>query len=97
MGFMETGHSSGTRFLAGHTRVGIERERIEALDVVVTLLEDYREHGLQRRQVGTIVETLSRGVFLAEFADMQGEAYASLTVSEADLLVLHHHPALKVV
>ncbi|MHB1607923.1 MAG: DUF4926 domain-containing protein [Acidiferrobacter thiooxydans] len=51
---------------------------------------------MQRGQVGTIVETLSPAVFLVEFADMQGEAYAFLTVTEADLLVLHHQPALKV-
>ena len=63
---------------------------------VVALLKDYPGHGLQRGQVGTIVETLSPGVFLVEFADMQGEAYAFLTVPEADLLMLHHQPALKV-
>ena len=68
---------------------------MKTLDVVA-LVNDFPKEGLQRGQVGTIVETLSPAVFLVEFADMHGEAYAFLTVTEADLLVLHHQPALKV-
>lgn len=68
---------------------------MKTLDVVA-LVKDYPAEGLRRGQVGTIVETFPAGGFLVEFADMQGEAYAFLTVPETDLLALHHHPSLKV-
>ena len=68
---------------------------MKTLDVVA-LVRDCPEEGLRRGQVGTIVDTPSPGVFLVEFADVQGEAYAFLAAREADLLVLHHRPVLKV-
>ncbi len=52
--------------------------------------------GLRRGQVGTIVEYLAPGVFMVEFANLNGEAYAFLTMREKDLLLLHHQPSLKV-
>ena len=42
---------------------------------VVALLEDLPVHSLQRGQVGTVVETLSPGVFEVEFSDNEGRAY----------------------
>ena len=42
----------------------------------VALLDDAPEHGLLRGQVGTLVEALADGVWLVEFADDAGEAYA---------------------
>ncbi len=68
---------------------------MKTLDVVA-LVKDCPEEGLRRGQVGTVVDVPSPGVFLVEFADVGGESYAFLTVPEADLLVLHHRPALKV-
>jgi hypothetical protein len=44
---------------------------------VVALLEDLPVHSLQRGQVGTVVETLSPGVFEVEFSDNEGRAYAT--------------------
>ncbi|MEO8726052.1 MAG: DUF4926 domain-containing protein [Acidobacteriaceae bacterium] len=59
---------------------------------VVALTTDLPAHELRRGQVGTIVEQLAPGVFEVEFANLQGEAYALLSVISAQLMVLHHQP-----
>ena len=66
-------------------------EPIKLLDVVA-LIDDLPERGVLRGQVGTVVETLSPGVFEVEFADDQGRTYAELALSEHQLLVLHYQP-----
>ena len=60
---------------------------IKVLDTVA-LLQDLPEAGLQRGQVGTVVEELDPGVFEIEFSDDQGRTYASLAVESSRLLVL---------
>lgn len=50
----------------------------------VVLDVDLPDHGLQRGQVGTIVEILDDGVYKVEFADLNGKTYAL----EADQLLL---------
>ncbi len=57
---------------------------------VVALLNDAPEEGLQRGQVGTIVEMLAPGVYEVEFADKNGHTIASLAVHSDQLLVLHY-------
>jgi len=57
---------------------------------VVALLEDLPADGLLRGQVGTVVETLAPCVFEVEFCDNDGKTYASLSLAEQQLLVLHH-------
>lgn len=64
---------------------------IRILDVVA-LTEDLPEHGLQRGQVGTVVERLAEEVFEVEFSDEDGRAYAMLALSEGQLMVLRHQP-----
>lgn len=59
----------------------------------VTLLHDIAEKGLQRGQVGTIVETLSPGVYEVEFSDDSGRAYASLALRADELMRLRYEPA----
>ncbi len=59
---------------------------------VVALLEDSKDHKLQRGQVGTIVERLAPGVYEVEFSDDEGRTYASLSVHADQLLQLHHEP-----
>ena len=59
---------------------------------VVALLEELPEKGLQRGQVGTIVEKLAPGVFVVEFSDDQGRTYASAAVRGDRLLRLYHEP-----
>ena len=60
---------------------------IKLLDTVA-LLQDLPEAGLQRGQVGTVVEELDPGVFEVEFSDDQGRTYASLAVETSRLLGL---------
>lgn len=60
---------------------------IKVLDTVA-LLQDLPEAGLQRGQVGTVVEELDPGVFEIEFSDDQGRTYASLAVEASRLLGL---------
>jgi len=60
---------------------------------VVALTEDIPERGLQRGQVGTIVEVLAPGVFEVEFADNHGRTYAFLAIPDEKLMALRHEPA----
>jgi hypothetical protein len=57
---------------------------------VVALTEDIPDHGLRRGQVGTIVEILGPDVFEVEFADNEGQTYATLALNAKQLLVLHY-------
>jgi hypothetical protein len=59
---------------------------------VVALLEDIPAKGLLRGQVGTIVETLTPGVYEVEFSDDAGRTYASLALSSDQLMRLRHEP-----
>lgn len=59
---------------------------------VVVLIESLPELGLYRGQVGTIVEVYEPGVFEVEFSDMQGQTYALETLSDKQIMVLHHQP-----
>jgi hypothetical protein len=67
-------------------------DSIRLLDVVA-LTQDMPEHGLQRGQVGTVVETLADNVFEVEFCDNQGRTYATLALRADQLLVLRYEPA----
>jgi hypothetical protein len=59
---------------------------------VVALLEDVPEKGLQRGQVGTVVEVLSPGVYEVEFSDDSGRTYELLALPGDRLLRLVHAP-----
>jgi len=65
---------------------------IEMLSVVA-LLEDIRQKGLLRGQVGTVVESLAPGVYEVEFNDDSGQTYASLALRSEQLMRLHHEPS----
>jgi hypothetical protein len=67
-----------------------------ALFDVVALIQDRPADGLVRGQVGTVVETLSPGLFEVEFSDDEGKTYAMLPVSESELIVLHTAPVRSV-
>jgi hypothetical protein len=64
---------------------------LQLLDVVA-LIENLPELGLYRGQVVTIVEVYEPGVFEVEFSDMQGQTYALETLSDKQVMVLHHQP-----
>jgi hypothetical protein len=59
---------------------------------VVALTQDHPEAGLQRGQVGTIVETLATAIYEVEFADIDGRPYAMVALPEDHLMILHHRP-----
>jgi hypothetical protein len=65
---------------------------IKLLDVVA-LTQDLPDQGLNRGQVGTVVEELAPGVFEIEFSDDEGRTYAQLALRADQLLVLHYTPA----
>ncbi len=64
---------------------------IELLSVVA-LLEEVPEKGLQRGQVGTVVEVLAPGVYEIEFSDDSGRTYALVALRAEQLMQLHHEP-----
>lgn len=66
---------------------------LKLLDIVA-LTEDLPEEGLQRGQVGTIVEELAPNVYEVEFSDNTGRAYAMLALRAEQLLALHYEAAL---
>jgi hypothetical protein len=59
---------------------------------VVAVLEDVTEYGIERGQVGTVVETLGPNVYEVEFSDDNGQTYASVALRAEQLLRLHHEP-----
>lgn len=60
---------------------------------VVALIHDLPEAGLRRGQVGTLVESLTPGVYEVEFADTEGRTYAQAAIREEALMRLLHEPA----
>lgn len=67
------------------------KDGVDILDVVA-LTEDLPERGLQRGQVGTVVEVLEPGVLEVEFADDEGRAHAFVALKADQLLMLHYEP-----
>lgn len=64
---------------------------MQLLDVVA-LTVDLPEKGLQRGQVGTIVEELAEGVYEVEFSDTEGVTYALVALNAEQLMILHYQP-----
>ena len=70
----------------------MKKETIKLFDVVA-LTVDLPEHSLKRGYVGTVVETLANGsAFEVEFSDSKGQSYASLGLTEDQLMVLYYDP-----
>ena len=65
--------------------------KIELLDVVA-LLVDLPEAGLERGEVGTVVEIFHNDHYEVEFCNNKGQAYAMLAIAGKDLLVLVYKP-----
>ena len=59
----------------------------------VALLHDLPEHDLVRGHVGTLVEALADGVWLAEFSDDDGRTYAMPAVHDDQVIALRFAPA----
>lgn len=60
---------------------------------VVAVLEEFPDRGLQRGQVGTIVEQLAPDTYEVEFSDDDGRTYATLALNAKQFIVLHYHTA----
>lgn len=69
----------------------VKNKQPAVLDVVA-LLGDLPAEGLERGQVGTVVEPLDETTVLVEFTDDQGRAYAITPCPRSELLVLHYVP-----
>ena len=69
-------------------------EAIRLLDVVA-LTSRIPEYGLDRGQVGTVVDILADGqAFEVEFCDRAGRTYESLGLRPDQLMTLHFDPAV---
>lgn len=62
------------------------------IHTVVALLDDLRDQGLVRGQVGTIVEEWTPGVYEVEFSSDAGKTYAMAAVKAEQLMQLQHQP-----
>ena len=62
---------------------------LQLLDVVA-LLTDLPAAGLERGQVGTLVEELAPGVYEVEFSDEDGRTYATAAIGANELLPLRY-------
>jgi len=58
----------------------------------VAVVIDLPDNGLKKGQVGTIVGILDDGVFEVEFADLNGDTYAMVTLKSEQLMLLHYEP-----
>ncbi|WP_295436569.1 DUF4926 domain-containing protein [uncultured Thiodictyon sp.] len=69
-------------------------EAIRLLDVVA-LASRIPEYGLDRGQVGTVVDILADGqAFEVEFCDRAGRTYESVGLRPDQLMTLHFDPAV---
>lgn len=59
---------------------------------VVAVMEDVPEEGLVRGQVGTVVEFLDKDVYLVEFSDDRGRAWAMIGLRGDQLMQLQFQP-----
>jgi hypothetical protein len=58
----------------------------------VALMIDLPDNGLKIGHVGTIVEILDDGVYEVEFADLNGDTDAMVTLKVEQLMVLRYEP-----
>lgn len=63
-----------------------------ALLEVVAVTVDIPERGIERGQVGTIVDILDDDHYEVEFADDEGRAYAQAALGGDQLIVLRYRP-----
>lgn len=67
----------------------MQKKQIELLDTVA-LLEDLPERGLDRGEVGTVVELLAPEIFEVEFSDDEGQTYAQFALQSNQIIALHN-------
>jgi hypothetical protein len=67
----------------------MQKKRIDLLDTVA-LLEDLPQRGLERGEVGTVVEVLAPEVYEVEFSDDEGQTYAQFALRSEQIIALHN-------
>lgn len=70
-----------------------KKEKIKELDIVA-LLEDISAQHLSKGAIGTIVHVYNNNFYEVEFSDLNGQAYALLTLPSEKLLLLKHDPII---
>ena len=73
--------------------MSVKRRKSIALLDAVALAEDVPEYGLNRGEVGTVVEMLAPRVYEVEFCDDKGRTYAELALRSDQLVALHNRGA----
>ncbi len=64
---------------------------IKELDIVA-LLVAFPENRLSKGAIGTVVNVYNENFYEVEFADIEGQTYAMLTLPAENLLLLKHEP-----
>lgn len=67
----------------------MQKKQIELLDTIA-LLEDIPQRGLDRGEVGTVVEILAPEAFEVEFSDDEGQTYAQFALQGNQIIALHN-------
>ena len=67
----------------------MQKKKIDLLDTVA-LLEDLPPRGLERGEVGTVVEILAPEVYEVEFSDDDGQTYAQFALRGEQIVALHN-------
>lgn len=70
-----------------------KKEIIKELGIVA-LLEDLPDENLSKGTIGTIVHVHNNSFYEVEFSDLNGQAYALLTLPAEKLLLLKHDPVI---
>jgi len=70
-----------------------KKEIIKELDIVA-LLEDLPGKHLSKGTIGTIVYVYDDNFYEVEFSDLNGQAYALITLPAEKLLLLKHDPVI---
>lgn len=70
-----------------------KQEIMKELDIVA-LLEDIPGKHLSKGTIGTIVHVYNNNFYEIEFSDLNGQAYALLTLPLEKLLLLKHDPVI---
>lgn len=69
------------------------KEKIKELDIVALLNAIPEEH-LSKGAIGTVVHVYNNNFYEVEFADLNGQTYALLTLPSEKLLILKHEPVI---
>ena len=70
-----------------------KKEIIKELDIIA-LLEEIPGKNISKGTIGTIVHVYNNDFYEVEFSDLNGQAYAILTLPSEKLLLLKHEAVI---